>query len=405
MNRSSPLGVIFLTVFIDLVGFGIIIPLQPFYVEAAGGSGLHVGALFASYSFGQFLFVPIWGRLSDRIGRRPVILMTLVGTGVSFAVFAAAGDLLWLLFVARTAAGIFAGSMATAQAYIADVTTKEDRARGMGIIGAAFGLGFVVGPALGGALAILGPAWPPALAAGLAFGNAIFAAFVLRESRDPEVAQRTVFRWFDPQGLRAARRNRTLALSFAILFLATVAFANLETTFSLLMAHNLGLGRTGTSWLFVYLGVFAAVVQGGLLGRLTRRFGSAALVVVGTGSLCISMAILPELTTLPLVLGACAFVAVGSSLNRPSINTIVSLESGTDAQGALLGTASSVSSLGRVVGPAVGGVLWDVAPQLPYQFGAGVMLVAFVLALGLRRQASSAPCTTSRANGSGGQPG
>ena len=384
MRKRSPLLVAFLTVFIDLVGFGIIIPLQPFYVDAAGGSGAAVGALFAAYSFAQFLFVPIWGRVSDRVGRRPVILLTLVGTGVSFLVFAGAIHSLFWLFAARIAAGIFGANLATARAYVADVTPPEERARGMGLIGAAFGMGFVLGPAIGGALALLGPAWPPAVAGVLALANAAFALVALPESRPVEARGTPApWRWFDPQGMRAARRQPVLGVLFLILFLGTFAFSNLETTFSLLLHRNLHYGRSQASLLFVYIGVISAIVQGGLLGRLSRRFGPPRLIVAGTALLAVGLAVLPWTSALGGVLGLCAGVAVGSSLNRPAINALVSILAGEGAQGALLGTASSLSSLARMVGPALGGVLWDVAWHLPYDVGAGVMAVASVMALGV----------------------
>lgn len=383
MPRRASLAVVFFTVFIDLVGFGIIIPLQPFYVSAAGGSGAAVGALFAAYSFAQFLCVPLWGRFADRVGRRPVILVTLAGTGISFLVFAAALHSLVLLFVARTAAGIFGGNLATARAYVGDVTGAEDRARGMGLIGAAFGLGFVLGPAIGGALALLGPAWPPAVAGLLAIANLCFAAFALPESHPKEAreAHAEPWRWVDPKGLRAARRQPVLGALFLILFLGTFAFSNLETTFSLLLERNLSMGRSQASLVFVFIGVVSAIVQGGLLGRLAKRFGAPRLVAAGTGLLSAGLALLPWVHGIGLLLVLTGIVAVGSSLNRPSINALVSLIAGEAEQGALLGTASSLSSLGRVVGPALGGVLWDVGFHLPYDVGAAVMGVAFVMAL------------------------
>ena len=382
MRLSSPLAVILMTVFLDLVGFGIIIPLQPFYVEAAGGTGLEVGLLFASYSLAQFLFVPIWGRLSDRVGRRPVILLTLVGTGLSFLLFAAAGSSLWLLFVARSLSGICGANIASAQAYIADITAPEERARGMGLIGAAFGLGFIMGPAIGGGLSYLGPAWPPLFAGVLALANAAVATWRLPESLPPERRQpQGAWRWFDPQGLRAARARPELAMVFGVVFLATLAFSKMETTFALLAQRNLAFDRGQAALLFVYIGAIAAVVQGGLIGRLAKRFGSARLMVVGTALLCLGLLGMPQATTVPQILGVAGAVGVGMSLNRPSMNALVSLFAGESRQGAVLGASSSLSSLARAVGPAVGGWLWDQSFELPYLVGAGLMALAVVLAL------------------------
>jgi MFS transporter, DHA1 family, tetracycline resistance protein len=385
--RRSPLVVVWLAVFIDLVGFGIIIPLQPFYVEATGGSGAHVGALFAAYSFAQFVCLPLWGRLSDRIGRRPVLLMTLLGTGISFLVFAAAYDQILWLFVARTAAGAFGGSISTAQAYIGDVTAPEDRARGMGLVGMAIGMGFVLGPALGGLLALLGPAWPPAFAGVLALGNAALAFRVLSESRPPEArsAEQVPWRWFEPTGFRAVRGRPVLAVLFVVLFLSTFAFSQLETTFALLVNRNLGFERTGTALLFVYMGVIGAAIQGGLFGRLGRRFGVARLVVVAAGLLAVGLLLLPWVGRLGMMLAVLTPVAIGFSLNRPGINTLISLEADAKVQGAVLGSANGLASLARVFGPATGGVLWDLGYALPYQVGAAVMGVAGALAVVVMR--------------------
>ncbi|RMG18190.1 MAG: MFS transporter [Deltaproteobacteria bacterium] len=381
MARRSPLLIVWITVFVDLVGFGIIIPLQPFYVETAGGSGLEVGLLFASYSLAQFVFVPLWGRLSDRIGRRPVILLTLVGTGLSFFLFAAAYDSLLWLFVSRILAGFFGGNIAVAQAYVADVTDEANRARGMGLIGMAFGLGFVLGPAIGGALALLGPVWPPAFAGAMALANALAAAFRLPESH-ALAARDTEFRWLDARGWQAARADGSLARLFALVFLSTFAFANMETTFALLAKRNLGLERSGAALLFVFIGVISAGIQGGLIGRLARRFGPARLVLTGTSVLALALLLAPWVHHLATMLAICLLLAVGTSLNRPSLNTLISYRAGS-TQGAVLGTAASLGSLARVAGPAAGGVLWDLRYWLPYAVGAAVMLVAVLLALGL----------------------
>ncbi len=392
-GKRAPLAVIFLTVLIDVIGLGIIIPLQPFYVEVAGGSGAHVGALFGIYSLAQFLFVPVWGRVSDRIGRRPVILLTLLGTGIAFLVFAVALDSLVWLFVSRIAAGICGGNLAVAHAYVGDVTTAENRARGMGMVGAAFGLGFVLGPAAGGALAIIGPMWPPAAAGVLALANAVFAVFALPESLPVErrTTQRQPWRLMDPAGLRALRGRPVLGGLLLILFLSTAAFSNLETTFALLVQRNFDYGRTETSMLFVYIGLIAVAIQGGLLGRLVDRFGAQRLVVTGCVLLTIGLAALPALDSLPALLTACAVLAVGSSLNRPSINALVSLQANASEQGALLGTAASLASLARVVGPTSAGALWDLNYALPYQLGAAVMGIACVVAVAVSSRLGHKP--------------
>lgn len=385
MRGRSPLAVIFLTVFIDLVGFGIVIPLIPFYAEAAGGSGAVVGLLFASYSVAQFLFVPLWGRLSDRVGRRPVILVSLVGTGLSFLLFALAHDALLWLFVSRFAAGAFGGSIATAQAYIGDVTDAEGRAKGMGLVGAAFGLGFILGPGIGGLLSAAGPFWPPAAAGFMALANAVLAAVVLPESRPAKerAPAGPKPKWFASAGLAAAGRDRPLGALYLVSFLAVFAFSNFETTFALLLQENLAYDRSQAAWLFVYIGVLSATIQGGLFGRLTARFGPRNLVVAGTVLVAAGLFVLPEVGSLGPLLVVTAVVAVGTAVNRPSINTLVSFRAGPERQGAYLGTGASLASLARVLGPAAAGFLWDAGHVVPYWVAAGVMAVAGLVAVRL----------------------
>src|SRR5256885_3343959 len=281
--KRSPLLVIFITVFIDLVGFGIVIPVLPFYVE---GTKFHastsmVGLLFASYSVMQFIFTPILGRLSDRYGRRPILLISLLGTCLGFLILGFATTLT-MLFIGRIIDGISGGNISTAQAYIADSTTKEDRAKGMGLVGAAFGLGFVFGPAIGGVLSHWGIGVPFFFAAGLSFANAILLYFTLPETVTPDHPAR-----ISAAGGRGwsylikSLAQPRLGFVLIIYFFFIVAFSIMTTSFSLYTMFRFGYDAQHNGYLFAYVGVLAVIIQGGLIGRLVKRFGELPLVIVG----------------------------------------------------------------------------------------------------------------------------
>lgn len=357
----SPLLVIFVTVFIDLIGFGIVIPVLPFYVEGANFNATPraVGLLFASYSVMQLIFTPILGRLSDKYGRRPVLFLSLLGTSLGFLILGFATTL-WMLFAGRIIDGITGGNISTAQAYIADVTTPEDRAKGMGMIGAAFGLGFVLGPAIGGILSRWGIHVPFLFAAGLAFMNAIVLYFTLPETVTPDHPARTsaaTARW--SQLARALRQSR-LKLILSIYFLFVVAFSVMTTSFALFTMYRFGYDAHDTGWLFVFVGLIGAIVQGGLIGRLVKRFGEVPLVIAGALLFAASLFAIPltspqtGLATL-LVVGA-AF-ALGNSLSTPSLSGLASKSVGRGEQGGVLGITQSVASLARIVGPLISSAL------------------------------------------------
>lgn len=359
--KRSPLLVIFITVFIDLIGFGIVIPVLPFYVEGTqfNASARSVGLLFASYSVMQLLFTPILGRLSDRYGRRPVLLISLLGTSLGFLIMGFATTL-WMLFLGRIIDGITGGNISTAQAYIADITTPENRAKGMGTIGAAFGLGFIFGPAIGGILSRWGIGVPFLFAGGLAFANAILLYFVLPETVTPEHPARTnaaTGRWSQ---LRRALRQSRLAFILSIYFLAIVAFSIMTTSFALFTMYRFGYDAHDTGWLFVFVGVIGAIIQGGLIGRLVKRFGEMALVVTGVLIFSASLFVIPftgpqtGLLTLLLVGG---LFAVGNSLSGPSLIALASKSVGRGEQGGALGVTQSVASLARIVGPLISSAL------------------------------------------------
>jgi MFS transporter, DHA1 family, tetracycline resistance protein len=386
----SPLTVVFLTVFLDLVGFGIVIPLLPLYAERFGAGPVTVTLLVAVYSAMQFFFAPWWGRLSDRVGRRPVLLVGLFGAAGSYLMFGLAGSLA-TLFVARALNGIMGANVGVAQAYVADVTAPEDRARGMGMIGAAFGLGFIFGPAIGGLLAQFGPAAPFLGAAALAAANGVLAIFRLPESlpasrRSAPPPQRPPGAFARLATLLSRRTDPRLRTLYIVSFLVTLAFAAMEATLSLWADRRWSLSPTGIALFFAYLGTVAVIAQGVLVGRLVRRVGERRAALMGLGCLAAGLAAIPLAPSLPLLAVALALFAIGQGAAMPSVSSLIS-RTGTEAdQGRLLGVSQSVSALARVVGPAMGGVAFaHVGIGAPYVGAAVVALVALaVLAVGLR---------------------
>lgn len=361
--KRSPLLVIFITVFIDLVGFGIVIPVLPFYTEGTifNATPRTVGLLFASYSVMQLIFSPILGRLSDKYGRRPVLLLSLIGTGISFLILGFANTL-WMLFLGRILDGITGGNISTAQAYIADVTTKEDRAKGMGLLGAAFGLGFIFGPAIGGILSRWGIHVPFFFAAGLSFANTVLLYFTLEETVTPDhPARNSAARG---RGWSEAFRSLThprLGFVLTISFLFVVAFSIMTTSFSLYTMFRFGYDAQQNGWLFAYVGLIAVIIQGGLIGRLVKRFGELPLVVAGALCFAVSLFAIPFVGPyrgglLGMLIGGGVF-SLGNSLATPALNSLASKSAGLAEQGTVLGVTQSISSLARAVGPSLTALL------------------------------------------------
>jgi multidrug resistance protein len=384
MRQRPPLVIIFLTVFVDLVGFGIVLPVMPFYAEHFGASAFQIGLMASSYSFMQFIFAPIWGRISDRIGRRPIIIMSLFGSAVSLFIFGLAQSLT-VLFIARIFAGTFTANIPTAQAYIADVTTAENRAKGMGLIGAAFGLGFIFGPSIGGLLSPLGYSVPAFFASGLALINGISAIFLLPESRPREIAlasQHAQRSRFDIGNLKAALGEPRLRIYVILFFLVTFSFANLEATFALLTERIMNFGAKENGYLFAFIGVVVAIVQGGLIGLLVKKFGESRLVIIGLAVLTIGFVALPHSPHLRWLLLNVAIVSIGSGVANPSINSLISRNTSEDMQGGVLGISQSLSSLARVLGPAWGG--WAFGKwghTSPYWSGATILVGCVALSM------------------------
>jgi DHA1 family tetracycline resistance protein-like MFS transporter len=378
----SPLAIVFATVFLDLVGFGIVIPLLPLYAGRFGAGPVAVAWLLAVYSLMQFLFAPWWGRVSDRVGRRPVLLLGLFGSAASYLAFGVAGSLP-VLFVARAVSGFAGANVGVAQAYVADVTRPEDRAKGMGMIGAAFGLGFIFGPAIGGVLSGYGAAAPFFGAAAVTFANALLATVRLPESLPPER------RSAHPHGFGLAERARALVGSgtpgrlraiYAAAFFATVAFAAMEGTFSLWADARWHLPRHGISYLFAYIGVVSVVAQGGIVGRLAPRIGAGRTAAGGIGLIALGLMGIALAPSIPWLLLPLAVLALGHGTASPSLSTLISHAGGPGEQGRMLGVNQSLSALGRVLGPVWGGVaLAHVGLGAPFLSGAAIAAGAAVL--------------------------
>ncbi len=388
--------VIFLTVFIDLLGFGMVIPLLPIYADqfTVDESGWQLGLLMASFSAMQFLCAPLWGRLSDRIGRRPVLMIGLAGSAFFYLLFGIATVMksLALLFVARIGAGVAGATISTAQAYIADSTTLEDRPKGMALIGMAFGLGFTFGPLLG-FLAVPdrqtapGPG-PGYLAAGLSLVALMLAIFLLPESKHAgsQQAQRGVF---DLAGLRAAVAVPSITLVLAAIFVCVFSFANFETTLSLLIKGNPDRPSPpfAFSWgqvclTYAFIGFTLALVQGAVVRRLAGRVSEGVLACVGAlteiaGFGMIVVAI--GQGSPPLLFAALGIVVVGFALMQPNLNSLLSRRTDPDRQGMILGVGQSVSSLARILGAALGIPLLRIDSTVPYYSAAILMAVGLLL--------------------------
>lgn len=425
------LAVVIGVVFIDLVGFGIVIPILPFYVRSFGVSDAFIGLLAASYSLAQFLAAPTLGRLSDRIGRRPVLLASLAAAGVAWTTFGYAGEAgarfgpvaaLATLFASRTLAGAMGGNIAAAQAYVADITPRDRRAGALGLIGAAFGLGFAFGPAIGGLLAAdpvvaradaLFPAFVPATAyslpsfaaAGMSFlAVAVGFLFLEEPTRTRATAEdgsrrTTAIGQFRDALASAALRPLTVAY-----FVVAVAFAGVQVMFIPYVADAFGYDATAAAFLLTYVGVLGAVNQGVLVGRLSRVVSSRTLVAAGSVVLAVALVAIPATglvdrvadgvdlggpawLTLPLValLAALAALSLGNALVNVSLATLVSSSAGDSEQGAAFGVTQGASSLGRTVGPPLMAVLYTVAVASPFLIGA-VLLVPVAVAFGRRSE-------------------
>ena len=378
--------ILFIIVFINLVGFGIIIPLLPFYGEHFDASPDQVTLLMASYSFAQFVSAPLWGRLSDKHGRRPILLISLAGTALGYVWLAGAPDL-GSLYLARAWGGIMAGSISCAFASMADITSENDRAKGMGLIGAAFGLGFIAGPAIGGILAGSDIAntnftLPSLVAAGFSGLALMFATIFLKESLTLELRsdisnQTSTERW--------TRLNLTISRpevrnTLILTFMAVFVFAALEATFAMWTERTFGWGVAQNGYIFAYTGILSAIVQGTIVGPMSKKWGEPALIQQGFVALLIGLVMIPFSDTLEFLLIAMAIVTYGFSLASPALSSRLSLQVSKRDQGTVLGIGRSASTLARAMGPMGSGYVFVFLGK-DWPFFVGALLMFLVLAV------------------------
>jgi len=387
-NRRPQLGIIFLTVFIDLIGFGIVLPLLPLYSKNFGASGFTIGVIMGIYSLMQFLFSPFWGQWSDRIGRRPLLLFSTFGAAISYVVFAlgsgCSGNTALLIFLfARALAGFCGANITVAQAYIADITPPEKRSKSMALIGIAFGLGFIFGPMIGGWSTVhfgfAGAGW---VAASLCAANFIGTYFLLPESLKPtseHVKPRPRF----TQWMHTLSHPR-IGLLIGVFFLSTFCFTTFEVTLGLLVGKNLGIdfkqpaGMKMVTYLFAYCGIIGVIVQGGM-GRFVKKLGEAKLIAFSMVLVAISLGWLGFIHHWPELWIALALLSAGSGLVRPPVFGLISILAPANEQGATIGVAQSAGSLARITGPVFAATLFEFHPAWPYMVSGTLAFVVAIL--------------------------
>jgi multidrug resistance protein len=385
-------AVIFLTVLIDLIGFGIVLPILPYFAQRFGADGLGFGALVMIFSAMQFVATTFLGRLSDRVGRRPIILATTIFNALGYVMFAFAGSYP-ILFLARVISGFAGGNISAAQAYIADITSPAERSRGMGMLGAAFGLGFTLGPLLGGfAREMGGPLAPGLVAAALSLLNFVSAYLILPESLAPELRARR--RLFDLAHFGHALRNARLRPLMLVWLFAPFAFAGYTVALPLHAAAAFNWTETELKWFFGEVGFTAALVQGVLFGRLARRWGERTLLVAGLFGMTLGIGAVPLLQSgLALYLWTLV-LAASNSLFAPAATGLVSVYAGPTEQGAVLGTAQAMAALGRTAGPLALGLSYDrIGGGATFVGAAAVMVAGALIALRLDPVSSRAAMT------------
>jgi DHA1 family tetracycline resistance protein-like MFS transporter len=359
-NNKASLLTLFSIIVIDLIGFGIVIPVLPFYAEFYGASATVLGMLLTSYAAMQFLFAPLWGRLSDRIGRRPVLLMTILGSSFALVMLGMANSLFWL-FMARILGGTFGANISVATAYVTDVTTEENRTRWMGMIGASFGIGYGV---------------PMLFASALAFINFIYACIILREPERHRTTEKPVARM-------RLFQNHVVRRMCAINLLFTLAVTQLEAIFAFYMMDRFEYDAREVAYILVMMALIMVGIQGGAIRRLAKRFGEKNLLLIGVMLMAIAYLGIPWIPQVALLLIPLAITAAGRGMAQPSMLSLISSASDADNRGSVLGIFQSSASLARVIGPTVAGILYDRFFGIPFMCAATVMLAVFIVATGL----------------------
>lgn len=384
-TKRSPLLLMALTILIDFTGFGLVLPLLPFWAQHLGANPTEIGLIITVYALAQFIFTPILGTLSDRYGRKPVIVSSLLIEALSLALSAFAGSLPILLF-ARFIGGLGASNIGSAQAVVSDATPPEGRAKGMGLIGAAIGLGFVIGPALGGILVPLGTAIPFWVATVVALINALLVALLLPETHTKQTAvQETaspLHRGSWLVGWRNALRDPIIARLVGINLLFTAAFTAMEALFPLFAQHSFGWGAMQTGYIFTYVGVIIVIMQGGLVGLLVKRWGEQRILQIGLVMLAAGLLLLTYSTQLAWLLITLGILSAGNGAITPTISTLLSFASSSEAQGETLGLAQGIAGLGRILGPVIAGQTYQIGgPAAPFIGGGLLVVLAAIISL------------------------
>lgn len=378
---KKSLLILFSVIVLDLIGFGVVIPILPFYAEHYGADSIVLGLLLSCFAAMQFLFSPFWGKLSDRIGRKNVLLITMAGSGVGLTILGLAPSLPWL-FVGRILSGIFAANIGVASAYVTDVTDEANRAKGMGLIGAAFGIGFILGPALAGILSGYGYATPILVAAGLSFLNVLYTKWRLvepaRSAKGDTPPQSPAALLGDPFVRRLCLAN----------FLFTLGVNQLESIFAFFMMDRFHYDAAHVAYILVMMAAIMVGIQGGLIKRLVLRFGEKKLLLVGAALLGIAFLALPEIFSVGLLLLPLAVSSLGRGISQPSLLSLVSQGTAANDRGAVMGIFQASASLARVFGPAVAGLLYHRNMALPFLLAGILMAGVFLVSLGIRKPAA-----------------
>jgi MFS family permease len=369
-NPRASLAILFSVIVLDLIGFGIVIPILPFYAEAYGANATILGLLLTSYAGMQFLFSPLWGKLSDRIGRKKVLLLTMAGSALGLLILGWAPNL-FFLFLGRIVSGTFGANISVATAYVSDVTTEENRARGMGLIGAAFGIGFILGPAIGGILSIYGYSTPIYFAALLSLLNVGYALLRLGEPITEFQATRSSTR----KSLSAPDIRKLCLINF----LFTVGITQLEATFAFFMMDRFHYDAKQVAYLLVLMAFIMVVVQGGLIRRLVAQFGEKRLLEAGALFLGIAFIAIAYSPTVALLLIPLSLASLGRGISQPSLLSLVSKFAPSQERGGIMGVFQSSASLARVIGPVAAGTLYDIKSPLPFYFASFMLLVVLLL--------------------------
>ncbi len=386
MQSKSALPILFVVMFLVMVGFGIIIPVLPFYAEEIGANPTELGMLMAVYSLMQLIFAPMWGQVSDRIGRKPVMMIGITGLGLSFLIQALSTEL-WMLFAARIIGGILSSAnMPTAMAYVADITTEENRGKGMGIVGAATGLGFVFGPAIGGIFSKISLSMPFYLASGSSFITLILVFLLLKESAQKKgaVIKEKLSLWKAFSG--------AVSTLFLVQLLVSLSLSGLEATFAYFAAKKAGLGATQLGYIFMIMGFASAIAQGGLVGRLTKKYGERIVIQGGIIVSALGFGLILLVHSFATAAIYLTIFGIGNGVIRPSVSSLITKTS-TAGYGSSTGLLSSFDSLGRIIGPPLGGWLFLRGIGLPYISGAIISIAAFILFLLFRPQLDSVKTT------------